>query len=129
MQTLYPLFVPVAFVMLVAAAVTAGRIDKPDWRVVATICALLLAFTLFTIAKEGPVGFWANHSRNAWGNQVWFDLLIGIGVAWASLQGRLRAASMHRWRWLALILLTGCIGLTAMYARLLYLEAKERVRG
>ena len=80
METLYPFLVPTAFVILVVSAVIAGRINTPNWRVAAATSAAFLAFTLFTIAKEGPVGFWDNHSRNAWGNQVWFDLLIGIGV-------------------------------------------------
>lgn len=126
MGTLYPIFVPAAFVILVISAIVTGRDTVPNWRIPAAVSAVFLAFSLYTVAAEGPVGFWSNHSQNAWGNQVWFDLLIGIGIAWAALQRRLRAASMRRWAWLVLILGTGCIGLTAMYARLLFLEQRSR---
>ena len=39
---------------------------------------LFLGWSLYTIASEGFFAFWGEHTRNAWGNQIWFDLLIAV---------------------------------------------------
>ena len=77
------------------------------------------------MGNEGMAGVWREHTRNAWGNQIWLDLLIAIAIAWSVLLPRARAAGMRTWPWLVLILSTGCIGLAAMFARCRYLESRN----
>jgi hypothetical protein len=93
-----------------------------SWIIPALICAAFLAWTLFAVVSEGPLGFWAIHTGSAWANQVWFDLLIGIAVAWTVLLPKARRLGLRPLPWAVLILCTGCIGLTAMFARILWLE-------
>ncbi|QUJ75572.1 hypothetical protein KDD17_11440 [Sulfitobacter albidus] len=92
------------------------------WQVPAVASALFAAYSLYAVASGGPTGFWTEHTRNAWGVQIWFDLLLAVAVALALLMPRARAQGMRVWPWTALVLGTGCIGLTAMMARLMYLE-------
>ncbi|MCU0888779.1 MAG: hypothetical protein MUC64_12350 [Rubritepida sp.] len=96
------------------------------WRVPAGLALAFLGFSLAAVLAEGPLGFWPEHTRNLWGNQIWFDLLLAAGVAWALMLPRARAAGMRPLPWLPLILGTGSIGLLAMLARLLQLEARAR---
>jgi len=42
------------------------------------------------VIREAPLGFWVEHPRHLWGNQIWFDLLLAAGVAWALLVPRAR---------------------------------------
>lgn len=120
-QTL-PIFAVIGMVLVIIASTL-----RPvhSWLLPAFVCALFSGWTLFAIATEGPVGFWAVHIVNAWGNQVWFDLLIAIAIGWCLILPRARAANMRLWPWLALILCTGCIGLSAMLARCFYLESRR----
>lgn len=129
-ESLYD-FLPIGAlaIFLVAAMITAlppRQAKRAVWTVPAAFSALFLAWSLFTLGSEGLAGVWVEHTRNAWGNQIWFDLLLAIGTAWALLLPRARAVGMRPWPWLVLILCTGCIGLLAMMARCLFLE--ERVR-
>ena len=57
--------------------------------------------------------------------QIWFDLLCSIGVGWALLAPRARAAGMTPWPWLVLTLAVGGIGLLATLARVLYREGQS----
>jgi hypothetical protein len=82
-------------------------------------------WSLHAVSSEGLAGVWHEHTRNAWGNQIWFDLLLAIGTAWALLVPRAKAVGMHLFPWLALIVGTGCIGLLAMLARCLFLERRN----
>ena len=95
------------------------------WLVPAALSALFLVWSIFTIVVEGPTGFWANHTVNAWGNQVWFDLLLAIGTAYALLVPDARRVGMRPLPWLGLILCTGCIGLLAMVSRYQFLKQKK----
>jgi hypothetical protein len=94
------------------------------WLVVAGLAVAFLAFTALTVWHEGPTGFWPVHTANLWGNQVWFDLLLAIGIGWTLILPRARAAGMAPAPWAVLVLATGCIGLLAMLARLLWLERR-----
>lgn len=113
-----------ACLMVVALALIAapGKRRAGAWLVPALLCAAFAAWSAFAVATEGLSGFWTEHSRNAWGNQIWFDLLIGIAVAWTFIVPKARAVGMTLWPWLALILATGGIGLLAMAARYLFLR-------
>ncbi len=125
MEALYQILPAVAAVMLVIAMAGSAGGYAASWRLPAAICALFTGWSLYTIAAEGPFGFWPNHTQNAWGNQVWFDLLIAIGIGWALLLPRARAVGMRPLPWLVLIVCSGCIGLTAMLARCRYLETRR----
>lgn len=102
-----------------------GKSGPHSWLLPGTFAALFCAWSLFTVIHEGPLGFWPNHTANAWGNQVWFDLLLAIGSAWALLLPRARAVGMRGLPWLVLIISTGSIGLLAMIARCLFLERDQ----
>lgn len=98
---------------------------KPYWAVLLVFAAFLV-LSGYAVFLEGPFGFWDEHTRNAWGNQIWFDLIIGISIAWFFILPRARQAGMKLPIWASLVLATGCIGLSLMVARLLYLEGKPR---
>ncbi|WP_409433340.1 hypothetical protein ACJ3XI_02225 [Litorimonas sp. RW-G-Af-16] len=127
---------PVQIAPFVAAGlfilVTLIMVFKPSafpkkglWRLPALFAFAFLAWSVFAVLQEGPLGFWTEHTRNLWGNQIWFDLLIAIGIGWALIIKRARAVEMKLPLWLLITILTGCIGFSAMLSRLLYLEEKE----
>lgn len=122
MADLYPILPIAALMLFLLTTVREGLSPSRGWHFAALVCAAFLAWSLYTVAAEGPLGFWPNHTVNAWGNQVWFDLLIAIAIGWSLLLPRARVAGMRIWLWLALICATGCIGLAAMFARCRYLE-------
>ena len=128
-QTLFAELPVIAILLFMAAALTLLlRRDKGQpgsWLVPAGFAALFLGWSLYTVTAAGPLGFWTEHTRNAWGNQIWFDLLLAIGAAWALLLPRARAAGMLPAPWLVLIVCSGSIGLLAMLARCLYLETRK----
>lgn len=125
MASLYQILPAVAAALLALAMLGTANGAAASWRVPAAVCALFLGWSLYTVAAEGPLGFWPNHTQNAWGNQVWFDLLIAVGIGWALLLPRARAVGMRPAPWLVLILCSGCIGLSAMLARCGYLESRR----
>lgn len=125
MGSLYQTLPPVAALIFVLATIGAAARPRIDWRVPLVVSVLFLGWSLYTVASEGLTGFWAEHTRNAWGNQIWFDLLIAIAIAWSLIVPRAKAVRMQIWPWLLLITTTGCIGLSAMYARCLYLESRS----
>jgi hypothetical protein len=94
------------------------------WAVGAALAALFFGFSIYAIGAEGLLGFWTEHVRNAWGNQIWFDLLIAASVAFAFLVPRARAVGMKPLPWFGLIACTGSIGILAMAARCLFLERR-----
>lgn len=126
MTDLYQVLPIIALALFALVTVVEGLRPSIGWAFAAGICVLFLGWSVYTVMAEGPLGFWPNHTQNAWGNQVWFDLLIAIAIGWALLLPRARAAGMRAWPWLALIAATGCIGLAAMFARLRYLETRSQ---
>jgi hypothetical protein len=94
------------------------------WHVPLVLSGAFLAFSLWTVAAEGPMGFWPNHTVNLWGNQVWIDLLLAITIGWTLILPRARAVHMNTGGWLAAIILSGSIAFLAMLGRLLFLEAR-----
>jgi len=94
------------------------------WRLPAALSAGFLVWTLYAVVTEGPLGFWAEHTRNGWGVQIWIDLLLAATVAWLLAGPRMRAVGMAQPLWFFAIAATGSIGLTALLARLLYLEER-----
>ncbi len=95
------------------------------WLFPAFLSFLFLIWSLYAALREGTTGFWPEHTRTLWGNQIWFDLLFAAGIGWTLIMPRARAQKMILFPWLALIMLTGCIGFLAMLSRLFYLEEKS----
>lgn len=122
LTTLIPALASIAAVLV---GLTIATYDlsrwRGAWRAPAAASALFLLFSLVTIAREGPIGFWALHTHNLWGNQVWIDLLLAVSVAFAGLAPRARALGMRPLRWFILILATGSVGVLALAARILHL--------
>lgn len=101
-----------------------AQISKSAWIVPAIISAGFFAWSLMAVVTEGPFGFWPEHTRNLWGNQIWFDLLIAVGIGWVLIVPAAKGVGMKLPLWLILVLSTGCIGVSAMFARLRYLQAR-----
>ena len=97
---------------------------KHLWLFPAALSLCFLAFSLRAVFNEGVFGFWPEHTRNIWGNQIWFDLLLAVGVGWCFAVPKARALGMRLWPWWLFILCTGSIGLLAMVARIFYLNAR-----
>jgi hypothetical protein len=101
------------------------RADAPMKSAWIAPAALSLGFALWTVhaaLAEGLFGFWAEHIRNAWGHQIWFDLLLALGIGWLAIAPQARALGMRLVPWLLLVICTGSIGLLALLARVLCLQ-------
>lgn len=103
-------------------ALAQGPPPPAAWRWPAGAAALLALWSLGAVLLEGPLGFWPEHTRNLWGNQIWFDLLLAAATAFALMVPRARAVGMLVPLWGLLVLVSGSIGLLAMAARLLHRE-------
>ena len=123
-----PWFADLGFVFLGATHATGRPPLRGSWIGPAALAGLLTAWSLATIAREGFAAVWVEHTRNAWGNQIWFDLLMAAGLAAVLLFPRARAVGMHPLPWLAFVAASGSIGLYVMAARCLYLEQRRQVR-
>lgn len=110
------------FALYVAAK--GGAPMKNIWLLPAALSLLFLLFSVQAVITEGMLGFWTEHTRNLWGNQIWFDLLLAVGIGWFLIVAQARAQGMRLPLWLVLIACTGCIGFLAMLSRLLYLQAR-----
>ncbi|WP_420427678.1 hypothetical protein [Algiphilus sp.] len=117
-----------AAIFLIAAVTMAFKPSDAthrSWGMPALFAIAFLVFSLVTVAREGPFGFWEDHVAGFWGNQIWFDLLLAIGTAWYLLVPRMRRLGMQPLPWLVLIGCTGSIGLLATVARYAYLETRS----
>ena len=94
------------------------------WLFPAALSLLFAGWSVHAVLAGGPTGFWTEHVRNAWGNQIWFDLLLAIATSWTLILPRARALKMQAGWWLLFIICTGCVGLLAMLARCLFLETR-----
>lgn len=115
-----------AALFLILTTAGGGGAYRHGWLLPAGLSAAFLAWTLWAVAAEGPLGFWPVHTKSLWGNQVCFDLLFAVSIGWWLVLPRIRAAGMNVWGWLFSVLATGCIGFLAMIARLTYLSEKAR---
>ena len=98
--------------------------QKPKESVLIAAClsAGFGAYTAVTIWAEGFTPLIANHSMNLWGIQVWYDLLMSVGVALLFVIPRARKVGMNIPLWVLFVGSTASIGLMAMIARLFWLE-------
>ncbi len=130
MTSLLPIAGAAAFLAFAVAVLRLqGLADRIHWAIPAAASLAFLMFSLSAATLEGPLGFWPEHTRNLWGNQIWFDLLLAVSVAWLFLVPQARAMRMRLPLWLVLVALTGSIGLLAMVARLQVLKARARRQG
>jgi len=97
---------------------------KNGWIFPAIISVLFLGWSVFSAVYGGATGFWVEHTRNYWGVQIWFDLLLAVCIGWFFIVPKAGALNMKLVPWGVLVLATGCIGFTAMVSRMLYLEEK-----
>ncbi|MXO50102.1 hypothetical protein GRI42_02140 [Erythrobacter gaetbuli] len=104
--------------------ILAGSPKTGSATLAAALAAGFAAFTAVTIAREGVLLVWTNHTENLWGVQVWWDLLFAVGIAVFLIAPRARAAGMNLVPWLLFVAATASIGLLAMAARLFWLEAR-----
>jgi hypothetical protein len=125
-ESLLPTIAVAFFLMFSVSILAKDRQQmKNSWLFPATLSLLFLLFSVKAIVSEGLLGFWTEHTRNLWGNQIWFDLLLGVGIGWYLIVPQAKALGMRLYLWLALIVCTGCIGFLAMIARLLYLQERS----
>ena len=116
---------------LVAILMTArGRSIAPAlrWGVPAGLGVLFTLFSLWTVAEEGLVQFWINHTTTMAGVQVWFDLVLAVAIAFVLIAPRARAAGMPLLPWGIAVIATACIALLFMLARLLWLDERATRR-
>ncbi len=99
--------------------------SKQAWLLPCGLSLLFFVISLRALLGEGPLGFWTEHTRNLWGNQIWLDLLLGVSAAFSFAVPRARAMRMNVVLWAILCLATGSIGLYAFIGRLLYLESRN----
>ncbi|WP_315899644.1 hypothetical protein [Qipengyuania gaetbuli] len=111
-------------VVIAIGYVLAGSPKIGSATLAAALAAGFAAFTAVTIAREGVLLVWTNHTENLWGVQVWWDLLFAVGIAVFLIAPRARAAGMNLVPWLLFVAATASIGLLAMVARLFWLEAR-----
>lgn len=103
-----------------------GLADR--WKIPAILALLFGLFTFYTVATEGPLGFIEEHTRTMWSSQIWFDLLLGVAIAVWWMVPPAKAVGMRVTAWLALVAVTGNIGLLTMLARLWWLQAQAARR-
>lgn len=106
-------------------ATTDGAPRRNGWMAPAALALAFLGWSLAAAAIEGPFGFWPEHVRNLWGNQIWFDLLLAVATALAFILPKARALGMRTLPWTLLVLATGSIGLLALVARMLFLAERR----
>lgn len=124
--TLLPILAltPVLVITLTALR-SGGSVQKHAWKIATVFCAGFIAWSVAAILREGPTGFWPVHTQTLWGNQVWFDLLMALTMAWVLIVPRAKAAGMKLPLWLLFILCSGSIGFSAMLARMFFLESRR----
>ena len=119
---------PLAYLAAAAAILWVALSDRPGpwgWRLPALLGLAFAAFSLLTVVQGGVMPFWTNHTTNLAGNQVWFDLLIAVVIAFFLIAPRARAVGMPLLPWAIAVLATACMALLPMLARLLWLERRS----
>ena len=98
---------------------------KNSWLLPAILSFMFLLFSIFAGISGGAFGFWAEHTRNMRGNQIWFDLLMAVGIGWFLIVPKAKVQGMRLLPLGILVVCTGCIGFMAMVARMLYLQERS----
>ncbi|NNU17574.1 hypothetical protein HK107_14680 [Parvularcula sp. ZS-1/3] len=115
-----------AFLVIVFASVLGdGKPTAMSWILPTLILAIFTIFSVIVVVQDGPLGFWEEHVLGLWGNQIWLDLLIALGMTLILLAPRARAVGMRPVLYALLTCCTGSIGTLALFGRLRYLEYKS----
>ncbi len=112
----------VAAGVLVMITLAVTKTERGNPLMAAMLFGGFAAFTAVAIWIEGPMGFIPNHTSNLLGVQVWYDLVMSVGIALFFILPRARAVGMNAIPWIIFVGLTASIGLFAMAARLFWLE-------
>ena len=128
--TIAPIVATLGFVAFaVSLAVMPRRAETAPhpraWIFPATLCVVFSAWTAFAFVNEGVIVVAQEISRSLWSNQIFIDLLLAGGIALAFVVPEARRLGMKPLPWVIATAATGCIGLLAMLARLLFLRARE----
>jgi hypothetical protein len=121
MLQILPIVLYAAIVALILWVATSPG-ARLDWKLPAIAGVLFLLFSLITIGREGVSQFWFNHTINLTGNQVWFDLVMAVAIAFYFIAPRARAVGMPLLPWGIAVAATACIALLPMIAQLLWRE-------
>ncbi|MCK0127979.1 hypothetical protein [Erythrobacter sp. F6033] len=108
--------------VLVIGYIALGRVEKGNAAIAAALSGGFLAYSVGTIAQDGLLPVWTNHTTNMWGVQVWWDLLFAVGIALFFIAPRARKVGMNVPLWSLAVVATASIALLAMCARLFWLE-------
>ena len=122
--TIFPVLAGVIFIVIGSHNLRSSGVKKHSWMAPAALSAVFACLSLQAVLHEGLFGFWAEHTRNLWGNQIWFDLLLAGGAAWYFAAKKAASLGLRSWPWMVAIIATGSIGLLAFVARILYVEGK-----
>ena len=126
LTSLLPAIAAAFFLLFLVSVLYSDGVNwKSSWLFPAVLSFAFLLFSLQAIATEGVFGFWTEHIDNLWGNQIWFDLLLAVGIGWFLIVPQAKALGMSLLPWLVLIVCTGCIGFLAMISRMLYLREQS----
>jgi hypothetical protein len=112
-------------VTIFAAAASSGDARPGLWRLPAVVGAAFILFSLITVAQEGVIQFWVNHTTTWAGNQVWFDLLFAVAISFGLMLPRARSVGMRPFPWAIAVVATACVALLPMLARVLWLEERQ----
>jgi len=129
LYSIAPIVAAAAFLLVLGIMSLKDSEPRPAWTITLALAAIFAAWSLYAIFEQGLSAVWDEHIRNAWANQIWFDLLLAVGTAFALLLPRARSAGMRPLPWLALVACTGSIGLLAMLCRCQFLESNRRTSG
>ncbi len=116
----------VAVVFVLYISLVERHAPKKMWILPGGLSLLFFLISLRAAFVEGPLQFWTEHTRNLWGNQIWFDLLLGVSAAIALAIPRAKKMRMSILLWVVFCLALGSIGLYAFLSRLLYLESRDK---
>ncbi|MFO0666734.1 MAG: hypothetical protein U0174_22475 [Polyangiaceae bacterium] len=87
--------------------------------------AIFSVLSVVTVMREGPLGFFREHTGTLWSSQIWFDLLTAATIGWTLLAPRARSVGMNLWVWGLALPLLGSMALLAMFLRVRALEAQR----
>lgn len=107
-------------------SLSSGNTARGRWAIPAALSFLFFVFSFIAGLNEGPTGFWPEHVRNLWGNQIWFDLLLAAGTALFLLIPKAKSVGLNPLPWAVLTVATGSIGLLAFLAVVLWKEEQVK---
>lgn len=128
--TTLPLLAYLGCAVVVIATATGTRLSPVwRWRLLALLAALFGIFSCIAVAQDGLWQFWINHTTNLTGNQVWLDLVIAVTLSFYLMAPRAAAVGMRLLPWGIAVILTACIALLPMLARIIWLEQQQPQEG